>query len=134
NEERNRAAIFDIPGCGRQSPPGTPFYFPDRNNFAPRLGLAWSPALFHGKTVIRSGYGIFYVPNQNDDYSDPAESTAARYSLSSADVPNLSYPITPFLAALQTLGLSPKAIDRYRKDGYYETWNLTVQSELGHSF
>jgi hypothetical protein len=84
--------------------------------------------------VLRSGYGIFYVPNQNDDYSDPAESTAPRYSLASADVPNLSYPITPFLTDLQTLGLSPKAIDRHRRDGYYETWNLTVQSELGHSF
>ncbi|MGH9849096.1 MAG: carboxypeptidase regulatory-like domain-containing protein, partial [Blastocatellia bacterium] len=34
----------------------------DRNNFAPRLSLAWSPKLF-GKdsiTVIRAGYGLFY--------------------------------------------------------------------------
>jgi len=29
----------------------------DRNNFAPRLGFAWSPA---SETVIRGGYGIFY--------------------------------------------------------------------------
>jgi len=134
HEVLNRAAVFDIPGCGGQCPPGTPYYFPDYNNLGPRLGLAWSPARFHGKAVVRTGYGIFYVPNQNDDYSDPAESTAGRYALSSADIPNLSYPITPFLSALQNQGLSPKAIDRHRKDGYYETWNLTVQSELGHSF
>ncbi len=31
---------------------------PDRNNFAPRLGLAYS---FNPKTVIRTGYGISYL-------------------------------------------------------------------------
>ena len=31
---------------------------PDRNNFAPRLGLAYS---IDSKTVIRSGYGISYI-------------------------------------------------------------------------
>ncbi|MGH8247852.1 MAG: carboxypeptidase regulatory-like domain-containing protein [Gammaproteobacteria bacterium] len=32
---------------------------PDKNNFAPRLGLAWQ---FHRKTVFRLGYGLFYFP------------------------------------------------------------------------
>ncbi len=37
-------------------------YDPDRNNFAPRLGLAYSPNWFgrDRTTVIRAGYGIFY--------------------------------------------------------------------------
>jgi hypothetical protein len=30
---------------------------PDRNNFAPRVGFAWSPM---AKTVVRGAYGIFY--------------------------------------------------------------------------
>lgn len=30
---------------------------PDRNNFAPRVGFAWSAT---SKTVVRGGYGIFY--------------------------------------------------------------------------
>jgi hypothetical protein len=30
---------------------------PDRNNFAPRVGVAWNPA---ARLVIRGGYGIFY--------------------------------------------------------------------------
>lgn len=40
----------------------TKIYDPDRNNFAPRLSLAYSPQLF-GKqlaTVVRAGYGLFY--------------------------------------------------------------------------
>ncbi len=34
-------------------------YNPDHNNFAPRLGLAWSLGK-NDSTVIRAGYGIFY--------------------------------------------------------------------------
>jgi hypothetical protein len=32
---------------------------PDKNNFAPRIGIAWQVV---PKTVIRSGYGLFYFP------------------------------------------------------------------------
>jgi hypothetical protein len=41
--------------------PGVPkgLYFPDKNNFAPRLGLAWDP-MGDGKTSIRTGFGVFY--------------------------------------------------------------------------
>lgn len=34
-------------------------HLPDHTNFAPRLGLAWSP-LASGKVVLRAGAGIFY--------------------------------------------------------------------------
>ncbi|MCI0623603.1 MAG: TonB-dependent receptor [Acidobacteria bacterium] len=33
-------------------------YEPDRNNFAPRLGFAWSPGLFSQKMVLRGGFGV----------------------------------------------------------------------------
>lgn len=36
------------------------FYKPDRNNFAPRLGFAWSPGLFGDKLALRGGFGISY--------------------------------------------------------------------------
>jgi len=42
--------------------PGTPnrgLIYPDRNNFAPRLGFAWD-MLGSGKLVMRGGFGIFY--------------------------------------------------------------------------
>jgi hypothetical protein len=34
-------------------------YDPDHNNFAPRVGVAWD-IFGNGKTVLRSGYGVFY--------------------------------------------------------------------------
>jgi hypothetical protein len=134
NEVKGRIAVVDVLACKGFCPPGTPMYAPDRNNFAPRVGMAWSPAQFNGKTVVRTGFGMYYGGNQNDDFSDPHESTAARYALSSADVPNLSYPIAPFLSQLQAEGASPKGIDRTRRDLYYENWDFLIQQQLPHSF
>jgi hypothetical protein len=134
HEVLDRAAVVDIQGCGGYCPPGTPFYAPDRNNFAPRVGLAWSPSRLNGKTVIRTGFGVYYGANQNDDFSDPLESAVNRFALTSADVSNLSFPITPFLGQLQSQGAAPKSIDRHRRDLYYENWDFVVQQELPHSF
>ena len=33
----------------------------DKNNFAPRLGIAWRPASNSEKLVVRAGYGIFFA-------------------------------------------------------------------------
>jgi len=42
---------------------------PDRNNFAPRLGLAYK---ISDKLVLRSGYGIFYGGQENGPFSNPS--------------------------------------------------------------
>ena len=42
-------------------------YLPDRHNWAPRIGFAWQP-FDNSKTVIRSGYGMFYDQTFGDVY------------------------------------------------------------------
>jgi outer membrane receptor protein involved in Fe transport len=36
------------------------YYKPDRNNWAPRIGFAWSPNKYDNKIVFRGGFGISY--------------------------------------------------------------------------
>lgn len=51
-----------VSGLNRFIDGRTRLYEPDRNNFAPRLGLAYSPDIFSGNrvSVFRFGYGLFY--------------------------------------------------------------------------
>jgi len=46
----------------------------DKTNFAPRIGLAYS---LNPKTVIRSGYGIFWIPNYVSFNVNPNNDTVA---------------------------------------------------------
>ncbi len=39
---------------------GEGLHKPDRNNFGPQFGFAWSPARFRDKAVLRGGFGIGY--------------------------------------------------------------------------
>ena len=52
------------------APPGTPLWHPQKDDFAPRLGLAWQPL---PNLVLRAGAGIFY----DLGYSDVADGASA---------------------------------------------------------
>jgi hypothetical protein len=133
HEILNRSAVVDINGCGGYCPKGTPYYDPNPRDLGPRVGLAWAPQALGGRTTIRTGFGIYYGGNQNDDFSDPAESAVPRYSWTSSTTPNLSYPLTPFLNPALAL-YSPKAIDRHRKDLSYNNYDFVIQREMGKGF
>ena len=55
-------------------------YNPDRNNFAPRLGFAYSPKYFglEQKLVLRGGFGISYNRTEDVVFSNSRESTVLR--------------------------------------------------------
>ncbi|HUP03027.1 MAG TPA: TonB-dependent receptor [Bryobacteraceae bacterium] len=138
HEILNRSAVVDITpvsmgGCAGYCPKGTPYYDPNPLDFGPRFGLAWAPRALGGKTTIRTGFGIYYGGNQNDDFSDPAESAVPRYSWTSTTTPNLSYPLTPFLNPALAL-YSPKAIFRHRKDLSYNNYDFMIQQDVGKGF
>lgn len=137
HEVKDRARVFDL-ACGGFCPPGSPWYFPDRDNFGPRLGLAWSPKIFKDRTVIRAGYGMFYGPGQVDDVFAAIDSSAERLSLDRTQAASqgvtLSYPIAPFLPLARTIGATPRALQRDRRDLYSESYSLTIQQYLPWDF
>jgi hypothetical protein len=125
-----RGRVFDIVRCQGFCAPGTQWFFPDNDNIAPRFSLAWSPKALGGKTVIRTGYGRYFGPGQNDDVTAAIDSLPESFSLTAADAPTLSYPPTPFLGQLRSQGQTPRSVQRDRKEPESHQWTLSVQREL----
>jgi TonB-dependent receptor-like protein len=135
SEVLGRANPFDFATCGPQGfcGPGAEFSLPRKLNIDPRISLAWSPHIFAGKTVIRSGFGIYHGDEQLDDQNLPISNEVARYSLSSKTTPALSFPIDPFLA--DTPGIvSPRDMDRHREDMYVTQWGTSIQQTMPAQF
>ena len=123
-------------------PTNPALYNADYRNFDPRVSFAWAPGIFHGKTVVRSGFGIYHGAAQNDDLNAGLESdryTAfATFDPSSNGTPLLpAYQQTnPDLSSLPiTPAQQPRALQRHgRRDLYVETWGLTIDRELPSNF
>jgi hypothetical protein len=107
--------------------PGT-LVNPDRNNFAPRIGIAWSPLK---KTVLRGGYGVNYNLGQ---YNSIVQQLAlqppfAITETNTASIANLNFLSLQNIVAPAVV-TNNFGVDRNYRLGYTQTWNTNVQQEL----
>jgi hypothetical protein len=131
HEVFGRAIPFDFTTCGPQGYCSAGASFGNQNTLDvdPRISVIWAPSASAGKTILRSGFGIYHGDGQLDDQNFPISNEIAQYSLSSKTIPALSYPITPFLSNTQGI-VAPREADRNRKDMYVTQWGLSVQQAL----
>lgn len=105
---------------------------PDRNNFAPRLGVAWRAG--HRNTIVRAGYGIYY------DQSSLATGEGLYFNAPYFDF-KLYFPLgqlplsllDPFPANFPiALPSSALAVQKNLQTPYTQQWNFNLQQEVGH--
>ena len=115
-------------------PKNPALYNPSYVNFDPRIALAWAPNTFHGKTVFRSGFGIYHGAAQNDDLNAGLESDTFRVKVNQSTPLSTAYEQTaPDLSGLAAneQAQHPRALQREgRRDLYVETWGLTLEHEF----
>ena len=106
-------------------------YAADRNNWAPRIGLAWRPR--RNGTVVRAGYGVYYdqpglAAGEGLYFNAPYYVSNlyylfAQFPLSLSDPFPANYPLTLPSTAL--------AFQRDLRAAYAQQWNFNVQQEAG---
>ncbi len=132
-EADNRAVLFNIV-TGQLDPPNKAWYQSSKLNFAPRLGLSWSPEQFQNKTVFRLGGGFFFGPGQPEDMIQPAESDRVSQTLSGA---GLAFPldtasiIKNYDINSPTLSFQPRAYaPGYKVPERVYSYTASVQQQL----
>ena len=110
------------------------YVYPDRNNFAPRIGFAWRP--LGNRFVIRSSYGIFYnvIAGYNGllgmGITNPPFRAQETFEPAPGTVPSLTW-TNPF-PGTGNLPTNPAllAVARNRVNPYMQQWNYTMEYEV----
>jgi hypothetical protein len=113
----------------------TELYKGDHNNFAPRLGFAWS-VTGDGRTVLRGGYGIYYDTIVHSlaagmNGQNPYDGAFFAFSLAPSGPGKLAGMLNP--ATLIPLGGPSQSYDENLRTPYAQHFNLTLQREFGHT-
>jgi hypothetical protein len=109
---------------------------PDCKDISPRLGLAWKVPFIKRSTIVRSGYGIYYngqayIPFGLDLAEQPPFATALNVNTSPTNILQLA---NGFTAVYPKDVTNTYAVDRYYHTPYAQTWNLSIQHDLGKGF
>jgi len=134
-DAQDRANLFDpvrrtlVPVGANGMPRGG--YLPDRDNFAPRVGLAWMPG---NGTVLRGGYGLYYdqsslAPGEGLYFSPPYFNFNIYYPLGPTAPLLLANPF-PNNFPLPTPS-SALAFQRDLRTPYIQQWNVNFERALG---
>src|SRR5581483_9353038 len=110
----------------------------DNNNFAPRIGFAWTPAFLKGRTVIRSAYGIFYQREAANTWVDLAinDPFIRQTNINLDTTPSSPYYFAKYdlsrpLALAPPIPLLVFSVDPNWREGMIHQWNFNVQQQLG---
>jgi outer membrane receptor protein involved in Fe transport len=144
----DEAGLALVPDFVRQSVPNTPFVTAadaglpetlrrtDKNNFSPRIGVAWRPT-DDSRTVVRGGFGLYTVPLLGSvNYSMVATVTAAAVNFANSPANPFVFPNISSASSAQG-ALPPGSLDFRRanqidmKDPRTMQWSLAVERDLG---
>lgn len=109
---------------------------PDWNNFAPRVGFAYTPS-FARNTVIRGAFGVFYA---TDNWNE-LQFLVIQPDFYKTQTVN-SDPTTPTISLANlfppgTLGggtTVPFSVDKRNRTPYVQEWNFDVQHTFAHNW
>jgi hypothetical protein len=106
----------------------------DPNNFAPRIGFAYSP-FNSSRLVLRGGYGIFYS-RATFQYISTSVTTPPTYLIGRRTNRPLDDPFFPvpsqgqFPTFVQGVALSGIVLDRNIRTPYFQQYNASLQYEI----
>lgn len=130
------------PVCSNGKLPNGPLMDTQYNNFAPRLGISFSP---NATTVVRVGYGIFYSQDIGNSYFDMARNIAGRVTYTNANgvapygSSTLSWDnATPGAGGGAIANLPPSTVAfvmaKSHKTTYAEQYLLNLQRQFGQNW
>ncbi len=108
-------------------------YAADKNNWGPRVGLAWTPSSRRG-LVVRAGYGVYYdqsalAPGEGLYFNAPYFDFKLYFPILPQLPLTLSDPFPSFFPV--ALPISALTFQRDLRSPYAQHWNFSIQHQLG---